>query len=286
MAKYVRKSNLDALRKAFEDSKSGGGNFKFWKPIKHGKYVIRFLPPANPDGLFYKETAQHKIGDNYLFCPKAEGDPCPICELNKKLWDIGTDDSIALAREVKSRKQYLYNIIVKEELGKESDDPEHVYVYMSGKILYDTVMDYFFDQDYGDLTDVEEGYDFVIVKEMGDAGFPTYKKSKPRRNPSPLAASDEEIEAILKNVHDLDKEVDYKDYNELKQILDHYLINEKVDAAQYASNALGESSGSVSTSSAPQNTSAPKKQEVEEEEDEDDLEDFEKELLAGVSEED
>lgn len=280
MAKYVRKSNLDALRQAFEANKRGGGNFKFWKPIKHGKYVIRFLPPKDSDGLFYKETAQHKIGDNYLFCPKAEGDPCPICELNKKLWDINTDDSIALAREIKSRKQYLYNINVKEELEKATDNPNHVYVYMSGKILYDTLMDYFFDQDYGDLTDVEEGYDFVLVKEQGDAGFPTYKKSKPRRNPSPLAADDDAIETILNSIHDLNQEVEYKTYDELKGILDHYLVNEKVGAEQFASSTSSSSTPAAATATA----TAPAQTAVEEEAvDEDDLEDFEKELLAGVS---
>lgn len=274
MGKYVKKSNLDALKKAYEESKTGKGNFKYWKPIRYGKYVIRFLPPKDPDGLFYKETAQHKIGENYLFCPKAEGDPCPICELNKKLWDIGTDDSIALAKEIKSRKQYLYNVIVKEELGQETDDPNKVNVYMSGKMLYDAVMDYFFDPDYGDLTDVEEGYDFVITKEQGELGFPTYKKSKPRRNPSPLSEDDDVIEKILSDIHDLNKEVDYKEYGELKSILDHYLINEKVDAEQYASN-----SGSTSTKSA---SKTEKNEESEEEIDKDDLEDFEKELLEGL----
>jgi hypothetical protein len=173
MAKqYARKSNLDALKKAFDDNKRGG-NFKFWKPIKYGKYTVRFLPPYEPDGLFYKETAQHKIGDNYLFCPKTEGEPCPICEKYKKLWDEGSDAAIALAKEIKPRKQYLYNITVKDELGKAVDDPTKVFVYMSGKNLYDALMDYFFDEEYGDLTDVENGYDFVIDKSEGDAGFPS-----------------------------------------------------------------------------------------------------------------
>ena len=277
MAKqYVRKSNLDALRKAFEENKKGG-NFKFWKPIKYGKYVARFLPPYASDGLFYKETAQHKVGDNYLFCPKVEGDSCPICEKYKQLYDIGTDDAIALAKEIKPRKQYLYNIIVREELGKKTEDQTHVFVYMSGKLLYDTLMDYFFDEDYGDLTDVENGYDFVIDKEQGDMGFPSYKKSKPRRNPSPLAEDEDVIEQVLNNIRNLDKEVDYKEYDELKEILDHFLTAEKADAAQFADDA-------PKTESKAEKEETPAENEDEEEVDADDLKDFEKELLAGIQE--
>ena len=163
-SKLIRKSNLDILKKRFEERQTRG-NFKFWKPIRNGKYTVRFLPPESDDSLFYKETAQHKIGDSYFFCPKIEGDDCPICEFYKALYDKGTDEAVALAKEIKPRKQYLYNIVVKDELGKAVEDSKKVMVYASGKILFETLMDYFFDDDYGDLTDVESGYDFVINKE-------------------------------------------------------------------------------------------------------------------------
>jgi len=260
---YIRKSNLEALKAAFEQNKRGA-NFKFWKPIKYGKYTVRFLPPYSPDGIFYKQVTQHKIGDQYLFCPKTEGDPCPICEKYKQLYDIGTDEAIALAKDIKPKKEFLYNIIVKDELGKPTDDPTHVYVYMSGRLLYDALMDYFFDEDYGDLTDVENGYDFVINKQQGDLGFPTYKNSKPRKNPSKLMESEEDIEKVLSNIRDLDKEVEYKSYDELKKILDAYMINEKVGASQFAE---GDSK------SEPDH-----KEEIEEE----DMNEFEKELLEGI----
>jgi hypothetical protein len=232
----VKKSNIDTLRAAFEKSKRGGGDFKFWKPIKYGKYTVRFLPPSKPNGIFYKEAAQHRIGDSYYFCPKADGDPCPICDLYHRLWDIKSNSSIALAKEIKPRKQYLYNIVVKDELGDEKNDPK-VQVYMSGKILFETLMDYFFDADYGDLTDADSGYDFVINKQKGEMDFPTYKNSRPRAKSSPLAASDDAAETILAGVKDLDGEVDYKTYEELVKILDNFLTTQKADAAQFASTA-------------------------------------------------
>lgn len=269
--KYVRKSNLDALKKAFETQKRGGGDFRFWKPIKYGKYTVRFLPPHDSDGLFFKETAQHKIGDNYYFCPKSEGDHCPICEKYKKLYDIGTDDAVALAKEIKPRKQYLYNIIVKEELGEAYEDNTKVFVYMSGKMLYDALMDYFFDEDYGDLTDVESGYDFVINKEHGDLGFPSYKKSKPRRNSSVMLEDDDDIEKVLEGIKDLNKEIELKSYDELKEALGHFLTEEKEGGSKFA-DKISKKEKSVDKD----------KDEDEDEVDDDDLEEFEKTLLKGL----
>lgn len=275
--KYVRKSNLGALKEAW-DNRARKGNFKFWKPIKFGRYTVRFLPPSDPDGLFFYETAQHRIGDNYFFCPKSEGEDCPICEYYKGLYDDGSDDAVALAREIKPRKQYLYNIVVRDELGQDSDNPLEVHTYMSGKTLYEALMDYFFDPDYGDLTDVEEGYDFVIVKEQGDLGFPNYKKSKPRKNGSPLFEDDDSIEEVLKNIISLRDEVEYKEYDELKESLKKFIDNEKSTSNFFDS----KKNGSKKTN----NEDSEKTQTVEENEDKDDIDEFEGKLLAELEKDD
>jgi len=269
--KYARKSNLSALKEAW-DNRSKKGNFKFWKPIKFGRYTVRFLPPSDPDGLFFYETAQHRVGENYYFCPKSEGDDCPICGFYKSLYDDGSDDSVALAKEIKPRKQYLYNIVVRDELGEEVDNPKEVHTYMSGKTLYEALMDYFFDEDYGDLTDVENGYDFQIVKEQGDLGFPNYKKSKPRKNPTPLFEDENDIEEVLTNISDLKSEVEYKSYDELKDALHKFIDSEK-SASEFFSDNKSESKSETKNDST-------KSKSVEEDEDSDDIDEFEDKLLA------
>lgn len=265
--KQVMKSNLAALKEAWA-KKSQKSGFKFWKPIEDGRYTVRFLPPKTSNGLFYKEVAQHRVGESYYFCPKIEGDRCPICEYYKGLYDAGKDDGIALAKEIKPRKQYMYNIVVRDENGKTPEDPDKVNVYMSGKILYDTLMDYFFDDDYGDLTDVEKGYDFQIVKEQGDLGWPTYKKSKPRKTSSPLSEDEDTIEKILSNVRDLDKEVEYKSYDELKAILTSFLDQKKGVFGQPASKVSNDDDDDVPVRKAPK--------------DADDMDAFEAELINSL----
>lgn len=283
MAKLVKKSNLDRLKAEIERKKSGGGggNYRFWKPMKYGKYVVRFLPPKDPDGLFYYETAQYKIGDSYYFAPISAGMQDPIYEMYKRLWDIGTDDAIALARELKPRKQYLYNIIVKEELGEAYSDPTKVQVYMSGKKLYETLLEYFIDDDYGDLTDVEEGFDFIIDKKEGDYGFPNYDNSRPRPKRSPLFDDDDMVEKVLKNLNDLEDEVEYKDYDELKKILNSFLKTQKSGAAKFIDSSDSDSDDDEEEE-APTKKSSTKKQEVEDSDDvdEEDMDDFEKSLLS------
>lgn len=285
MAKFVKKSNLEALREAYENRSKGGRGFKFWKPKKFGRYLIRFLPPKDPDGLFFKETAQYKLGDNYFFAPYIEGEPDPVYEYYKALYKKGTDDAIALAKEIKPRKQYLYNIVVKEELGETSENPTEVQVYMSGKNLFETLMDYFMDDDYGDLTDVEDGYDFQLIKEQGDLGFPNYKKSKPKKNSSPLLDDPDQVEEVLKNIKDLDAEVDYKSYDELKEALDRFLNSQDDSENVYVPGSTTSSTNTSSSTSSESSSSKPKKEEKAEEEDEDEsLDDFEKQLMAEIEE--
>lgn len=277
--KYVRNSNLSALKEAWEN-KSKRGNYKFWKPIKFGRYTVRFLPPNNSDGLFFYETAQHRIGDNYYFCPRSEDDDCPICEYYKSLYDDGSDEAVALAKEIKPRKQYLYNIIVREELGQEVDNPKITHTYMSGKTLYETLMDYFFDEDYGDLTDVENGYDFTIVKEQGDLGFPNYKKSKPRKNPSPLFEDDDDIEEVLENIPDLRAEVEYKSYDELKESLKKFIEHEKSTESFFKESSKSE----TETEKKAGDEEKANAEVADKNEDADDIDEFEKKLLEELNE--
>ena len=278
MATHPRKSNLDAL-KAIYENKDKKGNYRFWKPLKNGRYIIRFLPSYKQDGLFFRASAQYKIGDNYYCAPHADDRPDPIYDYYRALYAKGDDASIALAKEIKPRKQYLYNIIVRDELGIPSANPKEVKVYCSGKILYDCLMDYFFDDEYGDLTDVDNGYDFQLVKEDGDMGFPNYKKSKPKKTSSPLFDDPEDIDEVLQNLKDLDKEIDYKTPQELKEILEEFLDTRKTTQGLVSGKTSHPSDDEEETPRPRPTAKAPSKPSDDEEYD-----DFEKQLLEDIEE--
>jgi len=285
----AKKQDLSKLRAAWENQQtgggSGGGGFRYWKPRDDGEYTIRFLPPHDPDGLFFKQTAQYKLGDKYFFAPYIDGEPDPIYDYYRALWKKNTPESIAIAKDLKPRKQYLYNIIVRDENGAKPENPTRVYVYMSGQKLYDKVMHYFWDEDFGDLTDIEEGYDFKIVKEPGSMGFPNYDNSRPRSKASALFPDTEMVNEVLGAIHDLNKEVEYKSYDELKQELANFLAS-KNDTENFLEAADHPPVKPAAKPAAPAAKPVASKLTAKPADDEDEtLDDFEKKLMAEIEDE-
>ena len=129
--------------------------------------------------------------------------------------------------------------------------------------------------EYGDLTDVDNGYDFQLVKEDGDMGFPNYKKSKPKKTPSPLFEDSDDIEEVLQNLKDLDKEVEYKSAKELAEILEEFLDTRKATQGLVSGNKS-------SNEAAARPTTAPRAAPIKK--DEEDYDDFEKQLLEDIDE--
>lgn len=282
----AKKQDLSKLRAAWENQQAGGsasgGGFRYWKPRDNGEYTIRFLPPKDADGLFFKQAAQYKIGENYYFAPYIDGEADPIYEMYRALWKKGTPESIALARELKPRKQYLYNIVIRDENGQKPENPTRVYVYMSGEKLYEKVMHYFWDEDFGDLTDIDEGFDFKIVKEQGQGGFPNYDNSRPRAKSTPLFDDKKLVDEVISGIHDLNKEVEYKSYNELKEILNNFL-NSKNETDNFMNEVETPPTPPKKAATPSLNVSKPSKPAVAE--DDDDLDAFEKKLMAEIDDE-
>lgn len=220
------KQNMEILKKAY--MKQGGkGEFKYWKPKDNGEYVIRILPPTDGAALFYEQTAQYSINEKFINAPFIVGDEDPIYDKYKELWKEGTAEAIEMARKLKPRKQYIMNIVVREEKGVAVEEPTKVYLFSAGEKLHDKIMHYFWDADYGDLTDVEEGFDFKIVKEDGSGGFANYDNSRPRNKCSPLFDNKEMIQEALDGRYIIRDEVSYKSAGELENILKNFIKNWK-----------------------------------------------------------
>jgi len=219
MSNIVRKQNIEDLNNKIIQT------IKMWKPIGFGEYIVRFLPPREIDGLFFEEAAQHKVGDNYIFCPRIINNPCLICETRKKLYTVENENVHTLARKIKARKVYLYNIILRVDPAISFCDNRSitVHIYMSGTKLWRTLISYFFNRSFGDLTDVDDGYDFVIVKNKGFNGYPDYTKSEPLEGSRPLADNEKDIQKILSNRYNLKNQIKYKNIHELESLIRNHL---------------------------------------------------------------
>tara|TARA_R110000765_G_scaffold25706_3_gene63155 strand:+ start:612 stop:1376 length:765 start_codon:yes stop_codon:yes gene_type:complete len=235
--------NLDELRKKYEEvtQRNSGGNKDFLSKFlitKEGTSIVRLLPAKNEDENFYAETAIHRLENDGQFknyhCPRVKGDKCPLCDLYYGLWKTDSEDNHNLARSIKARKRYYLNAVERET--------GDVKILSIGMKLFGKILDCFFDDDYGDITDLEKGFDFKIVKDINGA-FPNYDKSAPKPRPSE-AGSGAEIAAWMDSLHDIKNLVKIAEYDELKQMAMTYELTAQGMGSAGAVQGISKSSGS------------------------------------------
>ena len=211
--------DLEALRRKHEQLNNPGGNTnsnadflqKFYQ-IPEGSNAVRILPWKDDEKEFYAETKIHRVPGpdgnvKNIHCRKVHGANCPMCDLYYALWKTGRKEDEDLARQIKPRARYYMNI-----LDRESGD---IKILSVGVILFKKIIGAMLDEDFGDITDVESGHDFKIVKEM-EGQWPKYDQSQPRPKSSPLG-SKAEIASSMDSLHEIHDLVKLEDYEEVKK---------------------------------------------------------------------
>jgi hypothetical protein len=214
--------DLNALRLKHEqlNNPQSGNNTDFLKKfyqIPEGTNAVRILPWKDDEKEFYAETKIHRVTgpDGNVknhHCRKIHGESCPMCDLYYALWKTGRKEDEDLARQIKPRARYYMNI-----LDRESGE---VKILSIGVILFKKIIGAMLDEDFGDITDIEAGHDFKIVKEM-DGQWPKYDQSAPRPKSSPLGNKSEIATSMdtLHNIHELVKLEDYEDVKNAAALL-------------------------------------------------------------------
>ncbi len=216
--------NIEQLRKKYQEINNPGGSggnndflSKFFM-MDEGTSVVRVLPSKSDDREFYAETAIHRINDKNYHCPRVKDQKCPVCDTYYDLWkeinSIGKDtpqgrELADLARQIKARKRYYMNVVDRRD--------NSVKILSVGQKLFGKVLDCFFDEDFGDITDLKEGWDFKIVKDT-QGQWPNYDKSAPKPKQS-SAGSDAENATFMDELHDIHGLVKIAAYDELKNLM-------------------------------------------------------------------
>lgn len=230
--------NLDEVAGEDKRLSSQGGQNNFLdqfvpmpevKPGNSGSVAVRVLPPVKGGKLFqYNRT--HKINNRSVHCPRPlingkwdRNVACPICDYYTALWrqvdKLTKSGNLAAAEELKEEarglkaiERYYYNAIVRAMV-VEGEQKKNVgpRILSVGKILHSMIIKAIVgeegdpDSKLGNITDIKNGYDFIIRKEVtAGEGFPKYDRSGFARNPSP-SGDPEEIAEWVKNLHDLTK---------------------------------------------------------------------------------
>lgn len=179
---------------------------------------IRFLPSADPEDVPYVFFYNHFIkGDDGRWlimdvCPTSINEPCPICELNSKLWKTEIKAVQDEVRKRSRKKHYVCNILV-------LNDPTHpekngkVFPYQFGAAIFNKLSDAIkpeFDSPAFNPFDLWEGADFDlrIFRDPNKGNQVSYEKSS-FASPSPLYDGDEEkLNEVVEQLVDLKKYLD------------------------------------------------------------------------------
>ena len=176
--------DLAAIRKKL--GQLSGQNSKkntMWRPEEGAETTVRLMAYPNNDGQPFKELMfYYNIGNNPgLLAPYQFDKPDPIQELITKLRDEGSKESYELAKKLYPKMRCYAPVVVRGE------EEKGVRLWAFGKTVYQTLLNYMLDEDYGDITDPHEGRDVRISCQKNPGQQWATTDVRPRGKDSPLS---------------------------------------------------------------------------------------------------
>jgi hypothetical protein len=190
-----------------------------WRPEEGQEYQVRLLSFPNNDGQPFKEVMfYYNIGSNAgLVAPNQFGLPDPVQELINKLKTDGSKESYELAKKLYPKMRCYAPVIVRGE------EDKGIRIWAFGKTLYQNILNIMLDEDFGDITDVQSGFDLKITctkapgKQFADTSI------RPRNKSTALADTPAQIQKLLDTMPDTSEMFETKSYKELENIVNAWL---------------------------------------------------------------
>ena len=212
--------NLDAIRGRLNKlQNTTSKKIEVWKPTP-GKHQIRLVPyKFNKDNPFIELYFHYNINNKSYLSPQSFGRPDPIVEFSDKLKRMGDKEDWKAAKQMEPKLRTFVPVLVRGEEG------EGVRFWGFGKTVYQEILGYIADPDYGDITDPNEGRDIVVeIVSAEDSGtsYPvTTIRVKPKE--TPLTDTKEDTEKFLNNQREITELYQELTYSELKGVLEGWL---------------------------------------------------------------
>jgi len=228
-----------------QNNTGGGADDRLWKPemdkTGNGYAVIRFLPAPEGEDLPWVKLFSHAFqgpGGWYIENSLTTiGGKDPVGELNRELWNSGSEANKEIVRKQKRKLSFYANIYVVQDKANPQNEGK-VFLYKFGKKIFDKIMEAmqpeFEDETPINPFDFWQGANFKLkLKKV--AGYWNYDSSEFDR-PSALLDDDDALEGIWKQQHSLTAftaDDQFKSYDDLKKRLD-YVLGNKAQARQEA----------------------------------------------------
>ena len=190
-----------------------------FKPA-NGESQVRIVPyKFNKDIPFIELYFHYNINNKTYLSPMSFGRPDPIVEFAEKLKRTGDTDDWKAGKKMEPKLRTFVPVIVR---GKES---EGVKFWGFGKTVYQDILGYIADPDYGDITDPNTGRDIVLEVMSAEESNASYPTTTIRVKPavSKLADSPETIQQLLDGQKEITELYSELSYAELKSVLENWL---------------------------------------------------------------
>jgi len=212
--------NLDAIRGRLNKLQSTTSKkVELWKPAP-GKHQIRLVPyKFNEENPFIELYFHYNINNKSYLSPMSFGRPDPIVEFADKLKRMGDKEDWKAAKKMEPKLRTFVPVLVRGEEG------EGVRFWGFGKTVYQEILGYMADPDYGDITDPTTGRDItveIVSAEDSGTSYPvTTIRVKPKE--TPLVESAEETKKFLTSQMEITDLYQELTYSELKSVLEGWL---------------------------------------------------------------
>ena len=227
--------NLDEIKKRLDklNNKGGGGSsdFKnnFWRPPVGEKSVVRIVPYAhNKDFPFSELYFYFGIGKPRMIALSNFSESDPILEFATTLKKSGDKENMELAKKLYPKLRIFAPVVVRGE------EDKGVRFYEFGKMVYQELLGVMADEDYGDITAVQNGRDVTVevipAAETGKMFNTTTVRVKP--NQTPLSDDAKQAESLLENQKDIVSLFKKYTFEEMKDELQGWLKPSEEDGGK------------------------------------------------------
>lgn len=219
------KARLEALNQDNQSSRVENAE-KFWKP-QVGKSIVRIVPSKfNPDDPFTELKFHNTISRFPILALSNFGKQDPVEDLIEELRKTNNKDNWSLSGKISPRLRYFVPVIVRGE------EDKGVRIWSISTTVYKALLTIAADEEYGDFTDIVNGFDMVVEKTpaAGPGQYPEITV-RAKRNSSKLSENKEEVEKWLTEQPEPIKLFRENSYDYIKKILENYLTGKDLNGA-------------------------------------------------------
>ena len=235
--------DIDLIKKRLSQlQKTTSTKDNFWKPSP-GKTQVRIVPyKFNKDNPFIELYFHYNLGNNRTYLsPVSFGRPDPIKEFSDKLKSSGNREEWIQGKKLEPKMRTFVPVIAR---GQERDG---VKFWGFGKTVYQELLGFIADPDYGDVADPVNGRDIVVDRQTpAEAGNQFGKTSiRVKPNQTPITEDSKLLEKLFETQSKLTELYDEPSYDELKDALSSYL-NPSDDEEESSNDSVASTGASTS----------------------------------------